>query len=1426
MAGSKVLSRICVTSAAALTLAVGLAASPASAQVRWQSGTDDLRGPMTVAEMGASLAEVGGVRAGERGRAVIQFARPISKAERAALEAEGVELLTYLGDFAYFVSVDAVDANALTAAAPVTSLRSIKREWKLHPTLEMDAPPAWSVVNAGEEIKEEGAKSNPTIAVYVHFHPDTARADRLDAIRTHGGFVRTVIRSIDVIVAEVPLSAVKGLAAVDAVQYIEPPLPAMTEMNATSRTRTQAEVAQAAPYGLSGVGVNVMLYDGGQARLTHQDFAGRIFAGDTDGVSDHATHVGGTIGGSGAASGGANRGMAPGVFIYSYGFEVPGGLQPGFLYTDPGDLEMDYNHAINTNGAVVSNNSIGSNVAPNGYPCDWEGNYAATSQLIDAIVRGSLGSPMRIVWASGNERSSGRCGTTYNVIPPPSGAKNHIGVGALVGSDDSMSFFSSWGPTDDGRRKPDVSAPGVDVLSSTSGSDTSYGTKSGTSMASPAVCGNVALMIEDFRAQFPSYGADPLPSTVKALLMHGAEDLFNAGPDYMSGYGSIRIVDSIDVMRAESFVEDEVDQGGVYRARVVVGVGEDLKVTLVWDDFPGAANTIPELVNDLDLKVIGPGGQEFFPWTLNPANPSAAAMQDQPDHINNNEQVFASNPGAGVYEIEVTGFNVPEGPQAFSLVASPFLINCSSEGVVRLDALEYPCGATVGVRVIDCDLNTDDGVVETVNVVIASDSETGGEVITLTESGPETALFTASILTSDTDAPGVLQTADGDTISVVYIDADDGMGGMNIARMATATVDCVGPVISNVQVLETNPRDALISFETDGDASGVVFWGDNCASATNVESGIGQQTVHEIRLTELMDDVTYSFTVGATDSAGNMTLEDNSGVCFTFTTPEVPDFFTEQFSAGSDLDGLTVTFTPAAHVDQYTACVTEAFALPVDPAGGTVYSMTDDSSRESVLTGGAMIPFYGASYDRFWAGSNGYLTFTTGDSDTSESFADHFDLPRISGMFDDLNPAVGGTVSWKQLSDQVVVTYDSVPQYNNSDSNTFQVQMYFDGTIAITWLGVSSGDFIAGISAGNGLDPDFFASNLSGYGACGPRPPFAVDVFASTPVATPVDVELSVFDDGLPETPGAIEYVVASLPSNGALSDPNAGPITVVPYSLGLDSTVTYTPSPLYQGLDSFTFYGDDGGSSPEGGESNVAMAQVMVGGPQLVYEWPLDTDPGWSTEGMWAFGTPTGNGSRNPDPTSGCTGDFVYGYNLNGDYTNGMPAYYLTTETIDCSTLTGVTLKFCRWLGVESSTYDHANVQVSADGSTWTTVWDHSGPSVSESAWSEMEIDISSIADGQSAVQVRWGMGTTDGSVTYSGWNIDDVEIHALVPLTGGCVGDLNGDNEIDFSDLNILLSAFGDPGPGSPGDVDGDGDCDFGDLNIMLSAFATTCD
>jgi uncharacterized delta-60 repeat protein len=171
----------------------------------------------------------------------------------------------------------------------------------------------------------------------------------------------------------------------------------------------------------------------------------------------------------------------------------------------------------------------------------------------------------------------------------------------------------------------------------------------------------------------------------------------------------------------------------------------------------------------------------------------------------------------------------------------------------------------------------------------------------------------------------------------------------------------------------------------------------------------------------------------------------------------------------------------------------------------------------------------------------------------------------------------------------------------------------------------------------------------------------------------------------------------------------------------------------------------------------NTSTREAGLSVARAFYRFSMDTDPGWAVTGQWAYGVPQGLGG---DPTSGRTGSNVYGYNLAGAYSNSMPEYTLTTSALDCSNKEHVSLGFWRWLGVESSTYDQASVQVSRNGADWTTVWAHSGSTVTSSAWTYVEYDISAIADDQPTVYVRWVLGPTDSSVTYAGWNIDDVEL------------------------------------------------------------------
>ncbi len=164
---------------------------------------------------------------------------------------------------------------------------------------------------------------------------------------------------------------------------------------------------------------------------------------------------------------------------------------------------------------------------------------------------------------------------------------------------------------------------------------------------------------------------------------------------------------------------------------------------------------------------------------------------------------------------------------------------------------------------------------------------------------------------------------------------------------------------------------------------------------------------------------------------------------------------------------------------------------------------------------------------------------------------------------------------------------------------------------------------------------------------------------------------------------------------------------------------------------------------------------------PNAIYYTNMDADPNWTLDEGWAWGAPAGKGSWKGDPNSGHTGDNVIGYVLEGDYPDNLTeTRYATFGPIDCQGYKNIRLSFWRWLGVESP-YDYACVQVSGDGLTWTDLWT-TGPShVSDAAWQLVECAVpAGIADGQTTVFFRWGLGPTDDWVTYPGWNIDDVQV------------------------------------------------------------------
>ncbi len=226
----------------------------------------------------------------------------------------------------------------------------------------------------------------------------------------------------------------------------------------------------------------------------------------------------------------------------------------------------------------------------------------------------------------------------------------------------------------------------------------------------------------------------------------------------------------------------------------------------------------------------------------------------------------------------------------------------------------------------------------------------------------------------------------------------------------------------------------------------------------------------------------------------------------------------------------------------------------------------------------------------------------------------------------------------------------------------------------------------------------------------------------------------------------------------------------------------------------------------------------LQVGIPSVVYSFPLDTDPGWQTEGKWEYGQPTGQGGQHgyPDPTSGYTGPNVYGYNLNGDYEMYLPETNLTTTAIDCSNLSHVSLRFRRWLGVRDIP-DHAYIRLSTDGTSFYYYKWFNETEVYDESWQLVEYDLSPYADGEPTLYIQWTMGPMSSFGHACGWNIDDVEILG-VELSVPCSADINGDDTVDVLDLLEVLSQWGTAGSA---DITGNGVVDVLDLLEVLSAW-----
>lgn len=623
--------------------------------------------------------------------------------------------------------------------------------------------------------------------------------------------------------------------------------------------------------GLSLSGANMTIngfarlgeWDGGATLTTHQEFSANN--GSTvvqrDGattLSDHATHVAGTMVGFGV------RPSAKGMSFQAQ-------LDAHDWTNDASEMAL-----AALRGMLISNHSYGTIAGWNQISATvwyWYGNpnlsededanfgyYDSRAKEWDQIALdapyflicksagndrgdGPASGATHFVWQNGNWTSSTtprlRDGGTegYDCISTYGNAKNILTVGAVndvaggytSASGVVMSSFSGWGPTDDGRIKPDVCGNGVGLESSASGSNTTYATLSGTSMATPNVSGALLLLQQHYQNLFGN-GNFMRSATLKGLAIHTADEAgTSAGPDYKFGWGLVNVATAAQAItdakaNTTSFVFEKTLPNNASQTMQIISNGQPLRVTICWTDRPGTPVTpqvndspTPMLVNDLDSRITY-DGTTTFPWILDPANPNNAATRG--DNIRDNvEQILlSSTTNGGVYTLTIGHKGTLQGTsQAYSIwitgATSVTEVGALPAMLFTTSGIDVSEGATTGT--LNCRKYQDVTATLQINKAYTGTAQVNVQATGTASSGADYSILSGASLTfsgATTSQPVVVRVFDdnaiesAETIQLAYTLSGNSnvlQGTSNQVFTITVNNDDTNPLQSNNTNIET-----------------------------------------------------------------------------------------------------------------------------------------------------------------------------------------------------------------------------------------------------------------------------------------------------------------------------------------------------------------------------------------------------------------------------------------------------------------------------------------------------------------------------------------------------------------------------------------------------------------------------------------------
>ena len=696
-------------------------------------------GPEVEAERSSSLS-VGGPAI-----YLLQFEGPVLDEWKETVQEAGVRLYGYVPDYTFVVRADPGAIEGVRDLPFVRWVGPYRPEYRQAPDLSAASP-----------------EPEETLTLSVQTLPDADLGEISARVADWGGRVQgTAVDEVSgYLQVEIGAGLVDALAGLDGVLWVEPYFP-MTLLNDVARGDIMEANSLQTSIGLYGKGQIVAVADTGLDTGTtgsgmSQDFQGRIASGrsmcgpglrttwnDLDG---HGTHVSGSVLGSGALSGskpashqygGSFAGLAPEAQLVFQAID-----DPTYFYLEciPNDLVNGLFKPAYNLGARIHTNSWGGPTGGTSSNPQY-GGYTALSQAADTaawtyknllilfaagnsgkdtdangeVDRDSITAPgtaKNVITVGASENYRPQIATTWGMIPGTIFPANPIYDDRMGDNRNGMAAFSSRGPTDDGRIKPDLVAPGTFVVSARSHEpaaktgwgvyDSNYVYNGGTSMATPLTAGAAALARE-WLTRIRGL-TDPSAALVKAVLIHGAanmspgqysspQEIPSQVPNHVSGWGRVDLKNSLTpTLPAEIWLRD--NPGGLRTGEEVsyifeLSPGSPLRFTLVWTDYPAQLSAGKALVNNLNLEVIAPDGKHYYGNAGLYTSLSNCLQNGRWDSCNNVERVQIPSALQGTYTVFVHGANVPQGPQAYALVGSGYnlLGDTFFEGLIYLPSV-------------------------------------------------------------------------------------------------------------------------------------------------------------------------------------------------------------------------------------------------------------------------------------------------------------------------------------------------------------------------------------------------------------------------------------------------------------------------------------------------------------------------------------------------------------------------------------------------------------------------------------------------------------------------------------------------------------------------------------------------------------------